>query len=436
MAEFLSYRNGNKTDEHGVYRLLSKLLIGEVVNGLATVQNGTPNMSVNVQPGDCMIADANYKYSGWVDADKNLTITTADATNPRIDAVVVYVDKALVDSTNSNSPAGIKLAVVAGTPAATPSAPSAGTIQTAVGASNPYIIVSYVRVAASTTSIVNANINDRRSFVTLPVQNNSALRVLQNQVLSGATLAQVSGLTGSLSNMTYAVNNRQYILNNIDNFTYTASRDTYVDIAEGATVPTYTAVTNGAAAPALASNSVRIGIVFTNGSVITSVRQVGFDSLGNMIYRTKKVILDGRGDGGGAANALDFNHLGTIVQYPASVSSFGRFFCIIPEDYELSTPVVSRWRFYAQTGSTSNVWQYYTGCLSPGQNQTTESWNIHSNLSTASITTTEIIQEYVLDVPATKLGRGFHYGHALKPTTNTQIINMLEVMLEYRPTIL
>lgn len=437
MSEFLSYRDGNKTNEHGVYRLLSKLLIGEVVNGMAIVQAGTPNMTVVVQPGDCMIPDTNYKYNGWIDADKALTITTADPTNPRLDVVVAYTDKSLVDATNSNSPNGMKFAVVAGTPAATPTAPSAGTIQTAVGASNPYIILAIVRVNAGATSIVTANINDRRSFVALPVQNNAAMKVMQNQVLSGGTLAQVSLLTGSMSNMTYSVNNRQYILNAIDNFAYQASRDTYVDIAEGATVPTYTAVVNGAAAPALAANSVRVGIVFTNATTITSVRQVGFDSLGNMIYRTKRVVLDGRGDGGVAPNAIDYNHTGTLVQFPASSSSFGRFFTVIPEDYESGSAILTRWRHNTVTGTSSTVWNYYIACQAVGQNQTTESWNIASNISTpAAISSSEIIADSVLDIAATKIGRGNIFGIALKPTSNTQSVIVQYVVVEYRPTIL
>jgi hypothetical protein len=158
MGEFLSYRNGNKTDEQGTNRFMSKITTGDVISGMLVVQAVSPNMTVTVQPGDCIIADTNYKYNGWVDADKVLTITTANPSNPRIDSIVAYVDKALVDTTNSNSPLGLKLAVVAGTPAASPTAPSAGTIQTAIGASNPYIVLSNVTVGTSVTSIVTANI--------------------------------------------------------------------------------------------------------------------------------------------------------------------------------------------------------------------------------------------------------------------------------------
>lgn len=51
--------------------------------------------------------------------------------------------------------------------------------------------------------------------------------------------------------------------------TYTASRDTYVDVSNTGLL-TYSAVTNGSAAPAVATNSIRVSKVVTSGSAITS----------------------------------------------------------------------------------------------------------------------------------------------------------------------
>lgn len=82
--------------------------------------------------------------------------------------------------------------------------------------------------------------------------------------------------------------------------TYTASKDTYVDITSGGTV-VYTEVSNNAASPALVSGSIRIGIVVTGATTIaaatsinqgqetmvlpiaTSVPYSVSDSLGNLI---------------------------------------------------------------------------------------------------------------------------------------------------------
>jgi hypothetical protein len=87
---------------------------------------------------------------------------------------------------------------------------------------------------------------------------------------------------------------------------FTASKDTYVDVLNTAGVFTlvYTEVTNNAASPALAANSIRIAIVVTGASNIaaaTSINQGQLDrilpiassiaysltdSLGNLIYNT------------------------------------------------------------------------------------------------------------------------------------------------------
>lgn len=56
--------------------------------------------------------------------------------------------------------------------------------------------------------------------------------------------------------------------------TYTASKDTYVDLSN-AGVLTYAEVANGAAAPAVTSNSLRLQKVVTNGTAVTSVTQLG-----------------------------------------------------------------------------------------------------------------------------------------------------------------
>jgi hypothetical protein len=72
--------------------------------------------------------------------------------------------------------------------------------------------------------------------------------------------------------------------------TYTASKDTYVDLKNDGTY-TYIEVALGAASPALTANSIRIAKVVTSGAAVTSVWQAdtlphSWDSLGNFIYNT------------------------------------------------------------------------------------------------------------------------------------------------------
>lgn len=101
-------------------------------------------------------------------------------------------------------------------------------------------------------------------------------------VASGGIVALSSGLTGSFTDIVYYINGLRHTKSEANKL-YTASRDTYVDIGDDGTVD-YNAVTNGAAAPTLAADHIRVAKVVTSGSAITSVTQSGLDSLGNMIY--------------------------------------------------------------------------------------------------------------------------------------------------------
>jgi len=115
-----------------------------------------------------------------------------------------------------------------------------------------------------------------------------------NFVYSGGTVAQSAGLVGTFSNIVFYLNGQQYTGSSIANKTYTASKDTYVDVTAasgGAVSVTYTEVANGAASPSLAANYVRIAKVATNGSAITSVTQSGLDSLGNPIKPKKPITF-------------------------------------------------------------------------------------------------------------------------------------------------
>jgi hypothetical protein len=110
--------------------------------------------------------------------------------------------------------------------------------------------------------------------------------VISNHVVSGGIVAQSAGLVGTFSNIVFYLNGQRYSGSSIANKTYTASKDTYVDVTAasgGVVTVTYNEVANGAAAPALAANNVRVAKVVTNGSAITSVTQTGVDSLNNQI---------------------------------------------------------------------------------------------------------------------------------------------------------
>lgn len=123
---------------------------------LQVTANGTPNMSVNVATGVAFIPGTENGAQGTYfvenDATVNLSINTAPGAGlNRIDIVVAKVqDQFYSGATNAWS-----LAVVAGTAAASPSAPSAP---------NNAIILAQVFVGALVSSITTGNITDTRFY--------------------------------------------------------------------------------------------------------------------------------------------------------------------------------------------------------------------------------------------------------------------------------
>lgn len=117
---------------------------------------GSPAMAVDILSGQAYITGTENTiqgvYSCVNDATVSLAITTAHATLPRIDIVIAQVQ----DTQYSGAVNAWSLVVVAGTPAASPVAPTAP---------NNSIVLANVLVGAGVTSIVNGNITDTRQYV-------------------------------------------------------------------------------------------------------------------------------------------------------------------------------------------------------------------------------------------------------------------------------
>lgn len=183
MSKLVFNRDGGKTDEFGHLLALMRFMQGEVIEGLQVTANGTPNMSVNVPYGVAAIPTGSgataYRYFVGLDATENVTIPTANGSNPRNDLIVLWVDKSVTpnQSVTNNSNNMLKISVVSGTPASTPADPNTAAIQAAIGASNPYIILARVVTGAGVTQINSGNITDLRSLTGVG-------RVLTSQILT------------------------------------------------------------------------------------------------------------------------------------------------------------------------------------------------------------------------------------------------------------
>lgn len=228
MSKLVFNRDGGKTDEFGHLLGLARSMQGEVIEGLLVAANGSPDMTVNVPIGTAMIPTSSggtaYKYFVGLDATESVTITTANPSNPRNDLIVMYVDIAVTASQSytNNSNNMLKLAAVAGTPAASPADPSIANIQAAIGAANPYIILARVVVGAGVTQINSGNITDLRNLATVLRAGNSSL--LDNSI-STAKLQNISVTAGKIDYSTITLGYKEILT-----FSSVLSVGVYVDI--------------------------------------------------------------------------------------------------------------------------------------------------------------------------------------------------------------
>jgi hypothetical protein len=152
---------------------------------LAVTQNSPAGLSVLVASGWAAIVGTTQSnmgtYVGYNDATTVLSITTANPTNPRIDLVCMTVQ----DAYYTGSLNDVIMQVVAGTPAATPVAPS-------LPANS--ISLATVAVGAGATSITNANITDTRVLVTTNIPESGDI----SAVVAGTGLSG-GGSSGSVT---------------------------------------------------------------------------------------------------------------------------------------------------------------------------------------------------------------------------------------------
>jgi hypothetical protein len=152
---------------------------------LAVTAQASPNMTVNIATGWGAVVSSTANagvYTFYNDATTVATITTADATNPRIDRVVATINDAYYSGVLNN----VVFTVVAGTPAASPTAPATP--------SNS-ISLATIAVAAGATSITGANITDTRVASTSNLVGANYVTLAGTQTLTNKTLVSPQEVT-------------------------------------------------------------------------------------------------------------------------------------------------------------------------------------------------------------------------------------------------
>lgn len=171
-----------------------------VANSTSFEVTAGTGMNVSIATGDGLISTGTgFARRIATDAVNTVAISAASTANPRIDSIVAYIDNSIAPVQNvlNNTNGILKFAAVAGSPATSPSAPSTGAVQTAVGAGNPYMVLCNVRVPANATSLTAATFTDMR---------NIANEVSTGDVVDGAiTTAKIdwSTIVGTISDTAF-----------------------------------------------------------------------------------------------------------------------------------------------------------------------------------------------------------------------------------------
>lgn len=161
-----------------------------VANATSLAVSAGSGMSVRIAAGDGIISTPSSGKRIQSDAIETVTISAANATYPRIDSVVVYIDSAVQPTTAviDNVNGILKFAAVAGTPAASPAAPAESMIQAAIGAGNRYMVLADVKVPNGATSMNTATFTDRRKIATMIDSNNLAKKAVKADNIDFTTM--------------------------------------------------------------------------------------------------------------------------------------------------------------------------------------------------------------------------------------------------------
>jgi len=166
---------------------------GSMGNKLQVTQTGSPSMAVIIKSGAAWVPGSENStqgsYSVVNDADVTVSVTAAHATLARIDLVCFKVQ----DSQYSGVADTCSLVVVAGTPSGSPAVPTAP---------NNSTILAQIAVGAAVSSITNANITDRRSYLAAAggvITCTSTTRPAAGTIPFGQTIFELDTLKGYIT---------------------------------------------------------------------------------------------------------------------------------------------------------------------------------------------------------------------------------------------
>lgn len=153
------------------YSALENRAFGSCVGDAASfVVTPGAGMNLSISTGDGLIKVDNFNGRRiQTTTAETAAVPAASASFNRIDTVVAYIDTAIAPTTAviDNTNDILKFAVIAGTAAATPAAPTDAAIQAAIGAGKPYMALYDVLVPQGATNVAGVTLTDRRKVLTV-----------------------------------------------------------------------------------------------------------------------------------------------------------------------------------------------------------------------------------------------------------------------------
>lgn len=195
----------------------------------------------------------------------------------------------------------------------------------------------------SATGVVNASTAGNLQEGSVALQTMRA-DVQFDFVASGCVwTADAAGSTkaASMTSGVVYIGGKRVAVSAVTSRTFTASKDTYIDVDNTGTI-TYTEVTNNAASPALSANNLRLGIIITGASniansgsvnqgqetmvlpIASSIPYAVTDSLGNLICprdpnrKTLGMRIASTSDQSGITTEADITGLSSPVNVPSN----------------------------------------------------------------------------------------------------------------------
>ena len=185
------FNMGGGAHSYAAYTAFENAAYGScVANATSLAVSAGGGMSVRIAAGDGIISTPSSGKRIQSDAIETVTISAANATYSRIDSVVVYIDSAVQPTTAviDNINGILKFAAVAGTPSASPTAPTESMIQAAIGAGNRYMVLADVKVPNGATSTNTATFTDRRKIATMIDSSNLAKKAVKAENIDFTTM--------------------------------------------------------------------------------------------------------------------------------------------------------------------------------------------------------------------------------------------------------